>query len=103
MNLDRAIQQLSDLLEEIRRRRGFYKPPARIDESEPSSHFSGPRLEHLAWMLQEIRPWPEDKREKAMRWLGFVQGALWGMEFVTIEEMKRINMPEGATFDSERK
>lgn len=35
------------------------------------------------------------KREKAMRWLGFVQGALWAQNQATIDELKRMNMPDG--------
>lgn len=36
---------------------------------------------------------PYPKREKAMRWLGFLQGALWGQGLASIDEMKHWNMP----------
>lgn len=37
----------------------------------------------------------EGRREKAMRWLGFVQGVLWAHGCASIDELKRINMPDG--------
>lgn len=37
------------------------------------------------------------KMEKAMRWLGFVQGALWMEGFCSIDELKDMNKPEGSS------
>jgi len=51
--------------------------------------------QHLLYMLQETAKLvKEDRREKAMRWLGFVQGALWVAGLSTIEEMKDLNRPD---------
>lgn len=50
---------------------------------------------HLATMPDRMRPMlgvPE-KREKLMRWLGFMQGALWALGVADLETMKRMNMP----------
>jgi len=70
----------------------------RIDERETVS-----RLQqecHLLWMCCETAVFVSDDRiEKAMRWLGFIQGALWVMGFRTIEQMKRDNMPDGSNYD----
>jgi hypothetical protein len=33
------------------------------------------------------------RREKSMRWLGFVQGFLWAMHVATIDELKSVNRP----------
>lgn len=70
----------------------------RIDERETVS-----RLQqecHLLWMCGETAVFVRDDRlEKAMRWLGFIQGALWVMGLRTIEQMKRDNMPDGAAYD----
>lgn len=53
------------------------------------------RRAHLRWMCGAGKALVDEGRiEKAMRWLGFVQGALWGMGLVSIGEMKRVNMPE---------
>jgi hypothetical protein len=54
------------------------------------------RIGHLRWMIQETIGFVHAGRlEKAMRWLGFIQGALWVLEISTIEESKRLNMPDG--------
>lgn len=50
-------------------------------------------LAHLLWMTTEARTFPDDKIGKMNRWLGFVQGSLWAMGYVTIEQMKNLNMP----------
>ena len=44
-----------------------------------------PKLRHLRWMLAEIPKLPEDK---ANRWLGFVQGVLYDLDFFTINELR---------------
>jgi methionine salvage enolase-phosphatase E1 len=37
------------------------------------------------------------QREKVMRWLGFLQGALWVKGIYTIDELRAHNMPDGET------
>ncbi len=37
------------------------------------------------------------RREKAMRWLGFLQGALWMGLGVDLKDLKRMNMPDENT------
>jgi hypothetical protein len=44
---------------------------------------------HVAWMLEQIRP--EFGVEKAMRWLCFAQGVLWGESYITIDEAREDN------------
>lgn len=57
------------------------------------------QIRHLKWMANEIIHFlAEDRTEKAMRWLGFIQGALWVMGLSSIEESKRANMPEGEEY-----
>lgn len=36
------------------------------------------------------------RMEKFMRWLGFLQGALWNMAIFTLDELKAHNKPDGA-------
>lgn len=66
-------------------RKRLLGPVSRLDEH-------GSPAEHALWMLDRI---PEfmaaGRREKAMRWLGFVQGALWAWNYATIDEMKDDN------------
>lgn len=40
-----------------------------------------------------------DFEEDRLRWLGFIQGALWVMRIRTIENMKRDNMPDGVEYN----
>lgn len=53
-------------------------------------------FKHLSWMTGEtIRFTEELEIEKAMRWLGFIQGAFWVLGYRTIAEMREDNrMPE---------
>ena len=54
----------------------------------------GTPREHAAYMLCKIPEHLRDgRREKAMRWLGFVQGYLWGAGLADIDEMKDWNRP----------
>lgn len=49
---------------------------------------------HLLYMLWKIPHFIEEgRKEKANRWLGFVQGVLWAKDIYTIEEMKEHNRP----------
>lgn len=58
-----------------------------------------PRLEsdvltHLHGMIDEMREFVRDGRmDKAFRWLGFMQGALWCQGIYTLEELKNHNRP----------
>lgn len=59
--------------------------------------------QHLLFMSQEGQKLVEAGRvEKAMRWLGFLQGALWGLGITTIEEQKNINRPDEVPYDGKR-
>jgi hypothetical protein len=56
------------------------------------------RLAHLHWMLDEIESFlAAGRREKAMRWLGFIQGCLWADGLYTVAEMKDQNRPDQGT------
>lgn len=68
-------------------------PPRRDVNAEPNTHAGN---QHLVFMCEEIECMVEDetKREKTMRWLGFVQGALWQADYVSIEELKELNRPD---------
>ena len=50
-------------------------------------------LNHIRWMINEIPKILDDpnKKEKANRWLGFVQGVLSMLGYFTIDEMKGHN------------
>jgi hypothetical protein len=47
---------------------------------------------HCYWMLTQIGDILEEgKIEKAMRWVGFIQGFLWTKNYFSIEELKTHN------------
>lgn len=47
---------------------------------------------HMLWMCDEIQAMVgEGKLEKAFRWLGFIQGAMWAMGLRSIADMKLDN------------
>jgi exonuclease I len=53
------------------------------------------RIAHLLFMCQEARTFVEtDRVEKAMRWLGFLQGALWSHGYCTLDELRQHSMPD---------
>lgn len=55
---------------------------------------NGTDSEHLAFMCVEGATYADGRREKAMRWLGFVQGALWVGGDADIETLKGMNRPD---------
>lgn len=55
---------------------------------------------HLKYMIPQMKEMaktikysPDDyeTREKLMRWIGFAQGALWGVEHFTVNELREMN------------
>lgn len=53
------------------------------------------QLDHLFFMAIEAQKFVDAGRiEKAMRWLGFIQGAVWGGGLVSIDSMKDLNRPD---------
>jgi len=68
----------------------------RMDGDLQLSDFPGSRrpataLGHVLWMCAEALTWGEDRLEKKMRWLGFIQGVLWTSAGYTIRELKKDN------------
>lgn len=61
----------------------------------PGRRVTTHQLNHLLFMAIEGQSLVDQERtEKAMRWLGFIQGALWGMGLVSIDGMKDLNRPD---------
>jgi hypothetical protein len=51
-----------------------------------------PCVIHLRTMIPKMRTFIEEgRRDKVMRWLGFMQGAFWTLEWFTLEELKQHN------------
>ena len=50
---------------------------------------NGMPLQHCAWMcLQALQYNSEKRTDKAMRWLGFIQGVLWSERIFSIDQLK---------------
>ena len=51
-------------------------------------------LKHCHGMLDKIEEFVrQDRMEKVFRWLGFIQGFLWGQGIYTLDELKEHNRP----------
>lgn len=52
---------------------------------------------HIKSMFPRMREIiAEGRREKAMRWLGFIQGWLWAQGIYSVDELGKHNMPEAS-------
>lgn len=84
--LKKAIQACLDSLGD--------KFPLKSDTSKPirlPADF-GEAERHIAWMCSQIPDFfDQGKKEKADRWLGFVQGAVWALGLRTIDQMREDN------------
>lgn len=57
-------------------------------------HEYTPALDHLLDMIPQMREFIRDaRREKLMRWLGWMQGVLFMAGVYTLEELKEHNKP----------
>lgn len=62
--------------------------------NEKDVHLTLEVQHHLMYMIEQIENFLEGKRkEKANRWLGFVQGVLWSNRIYSIKELKDHNKP----------
>lgn len=59
-------------------------------------------LAHSHWMAIEAESFlAQDRREKAMRWLCFIQGCLFTLGYFRINEIKDHNRPDGPSQEQE--
>ena len=64
-------------------------------EKDLKELYTDPDLHHMEWMTTQVPQFIKDgRKEKANRWLGFIQGALWAKRIYTIDEMKEHNRPD---------
>lgn len=69
--------------------------PERLTDLSTDPTHTG-RWSHVRWMCDEAAVFvAQGRREKAMRWLGFIQGALWQTGAFTIEQLKGHVKPDG--------
>lgn len=57
------------------------------------------RMQHCHWMLDQMLVFLEEgRREKVMRWIGFIQGVLWDRGVFDLEDLKNHSRPDGPAF-----
>jgi len=71
------------MLELIERYEKHGTPP------HPYDNIRGPQHHHVATMFPRMRELIEENRiEKCMRWIGFIQGWLWTIGAYSLDELK---------------
>lgn len=79
---------------------GLLLHPERADVTERYSKLNVTeqmvKLSHVWWAVRQCKEFVEAYRlDKAFRWLGFIQGALWYHGIYSIEELANHNKPDG--------
>jgi hypothetical protein len=70
---------------------------------DPDADTPTRRFSHMLWMSREgLKLIEDDRREKAQRWLGFLQGALWSLKLAGVAELKDMNRPDDSEHDAKR-
>lgn len=84
--------------------RVFLGPVMGPERASPHKLLERPEhLKHCAWMLGEMMPLYDAGRvEKAMRWLGYVQGVFVALCLCTLNDVKELNKPDGAATEDGR-
>ncbi len=60
-------------------------------------------LHHINWMCVEAMVFVADgRREKAMRWLGFIQGVMFSEGIFTINELANHSRPDGSVYEEDK-
>lgn len=60
-----------------------------------ASFLPNPEFQHLRYMIGEMRGLiREERTEKVMRWLGFLQGVLWTKAVFSLDELKDHSRPD---------
>jgi hypothetical protein len=83
-----TFQTLHAVIAHYQRRFGHHKPEQASGQWSPHPHHLKP---HVMWMLEEMKKFGDDDYDKAMRWLGFVQGVLWVDGGWSIDQMRAHN------------
>lgn len=70
-------------------------PTLRMETDEFGGWYYQALVGHLLFMTEEIPRMVEaGKRDKAFRWLGFLQGVVWARGWSDLESLKRMNMSD---------
>ena len=104
MNHEKVLSALAECERQIRAA-GATEPrclPASSHSHIYSSLDAGEyALRHCLWLCVEAQTWTEERREKAMRWLCWVQGVMWSIMDVDIAILKQWNAPDAVVQSEE--
>ena len=99
MNITQVVEDMGDRLEQeypdIKPEKIAGDYLATVSEIETGSYEAAA---HLKWMIVQMKEMDEyahddfDAWGKQMRWIGFIQGALWGLGYVSIDEWRELNI-----------
>ena len=90
MNVDKVNEVLAKMVEDFERK----KIEAKRFDTKAVLPDGREARRHCHWMAKEALSWPQERLEKKMRWMGFIQGILWMIDGVSIEDLKKNNKPE---------
>lgn len=98
MSDEKIVEALREMRARVQGPKGNW-PPERLSPEDMTRRINTldpPDVaKHLVFMCDEAeRMLKEGRREKVMRWLGFIQGALWGRGVTSIAEAKDANKPD---------
>lgn len=111
MDAKKVLSVLDTYIQLFEKLTDFGEPlsPTRADPTRKYYNNSGEQLKkvnHVWWACEQAKTYVNEGRmEKAFRWLGFIQGALWMLGLYSIEEMANHNKPpeEPVNLDPNRK
>lgn len=101
-------QKIIQIIEDYRRmfkKMDIVKIDVRHEERLPSpfSRRQTFSLGHCYGMLDKMEIFlKESRREKVMRWLGFIQGVLWVNLLHSLEDLMKQSMPDKERFQARR-
>lgn len=89
MNLEQCLAVAKEIEET------YLIPRGAIIEQSPS----GRNLSHLRWMVSQMRDGMSEN--KAMRWLGYIQGFMVFNWYCSLDDMKKLSMKHTGSRDAE--
>jgi len=99
MNITQVVEDMGDRLEQeypdVKPKKIAGDYIKTVSEIETGSYKAAA---HLKWMIVQMKERDEyahqdfDEWGKQMRWIGFIQGALWGLGYVSIDEWRELNI-----------
>lgn len=80
--------------------------PQRLTDDDMKQHFMLPpigELSHLRFMCVESQKFIDaGKIDKAMRWLGFLQGVLWARGIYSLDDLRNHSRPDPVDTDEQK-